>query len=57
MIREIRDRIASECFGSDNPVVIATGGFAGLLSGAGLFEEAHPDLVLEGIKIAQELNA
>jgi type III pantothenate kinase len=57
LIREIRDRIASECFGSGKPVVIATGGFAGLLSGAGLFEQAHPDLVLEGIKIAQELNA
>lgn len=56
LIRELRDRIARECFGDANPVVIATGGFSGLLAGVGLFQDIHPDLVLEGIKIAQELN-
>jgi type III pantothenate kinase len=57
LIREIRNRISMECFGASEPIVIGTGGFAGLLAEAGLFSEVHPDLVLEGVRIAQELNA
>ena len=56
LIREIRNRISMECFGASEPVVVATGGFAGLLNGTGLFNDIHPDLVLEGIRIAQEMN-
>ena len=56
LIREIRDRICLECFGASEPVVIGTGGFAGLLADAGLFNEIHSDLVLEGVRIAQGLN-
>ena len=37
--------------------MIGTGGFASLLADTGLFSEVHPDLVLEGVRIAQELNA
>jgi hypothetical protein len=37
-------------------VVIATGGFAGLFADAGLFDAVSPDLALEGIRIAQEMN-
>ncbi len=31
--------------------------YAGLFSDIGLFNHIHPDLVLEGISIAQEMNA
>ncbi|MCW8924954.1 MAG: type III pantothenate kinase [Xanthomonadales bacterium] len=56
-VREICHRITLECFGASKPVIIGTGGFAGLLAEAGLFTEVQPDLVLEGIRITQELNA
>lgn len=56
MVREIRDRLARECFAGRRPVVIATGGFAGLFADAGLFDVVAPDLALEGIRIAQEMN-
>ena len=57
LIRELRNRIGTECFGASEPVVVGTGGFAGLLAEAGLFSEVLPDLVLEGVRIAQEMNA
>ena len=57
LIRELRARIGTECFGASEPVVVGTGGFAGLLAEAGLFSEVLPDLVLEGVRIAQEMNA
>lgn len=56
MIREIRDRLVRECFGSSDPVVVGTGGFARLFADTGLFHVIHPHLVLEGVRIAQELN-
>jgi type III pantothenate kinase len=56
LVREICNRISLECFGASKPVVIGTGGFAGLLADAGLFSEVQPDLVLEGVKITQEMN-
>lgn len=56
-VREICNRISLECFGVSKPVVIGTGGFAGLLAETGLFSEIQPDLVLEGVRIAQEMNA
>jgi type III pantothenate kinase len=56
MVREIRDRLAKECFRDRPNVVIATGGFAGLFGEAGLYDVLAPDLALEGVRIAQELN-
>jgi hypothetical protein len=56
-VREVCHRISLECFSAAKPIIIGTGGFAGLLGEAGLFSEVQPDLVLEGIKIAQEMNA
>jgi len=56
MIREIRDRLIRECFDGRKPVVLGTGGFAGLLNEAGLFDAVHPDLALEGVRLAQEMN-
>ncbi len=56
MVREICDRMIRECFKSSDPVVLGTGGFARLFADTGLFHTIHPHLVLEGVRIAQELN-
>ena len=56
LVREICNRISLECFGASQPLIVGTGGFASLLADAGLFSEVHPDLVLEGMRIAQALN-
>ena len=55
-IREIRDQLVKECFKATTSVIVGTGGFAGLFAEAGIFSAVHPDLVLEGVRIAQELN-
>jgi len=57
MLREIIKRYRCECFpGEQASSVIATGGFAGLFADSGLFDAIHPDLVLEGLCLAQILN-
>lgn len=60
-VKEIRDRITNECFPqqgskSEKPITIATGGFAGLFEGEGLFDHVIPDLALRGLYIATEMN-
>lgn len=56
--REIIRRLVREHFSQEQlpPIILATGGFSGLFKDAGLFDEMLPDLVLEGIFIAQEMN-
>jgi len=58
-VREIRDRLTKECFGtsSEKPITIATGGFAGLFEKEALFDHVVPDLVLRGLYIANEMNS
>lgn len=57
MIRELIGRYRHECFPKNQAAtVVATGGFAGLYTDTGLFDAVHPDLVLEGIRIAQTMN-
>lgn len=56
-VKELQHRISKECFlNSEKPVTIATGGFAGLFEGEGLFDHIVPDLVLRGLYIATEMN-
>lgn len=57
MVRELSDRIARECFEGRKPLIISTGGFASLFSGAGLFDHEIPDLVVKGLYLALKLNA
>lgn len=61
MVKEIKSRITLECFnggeGSEMPLVLATGGFAGLFDKAELFDVIMPDLVLKGLNIALSLNS
>lgn len=56
-IRRLVDELTREAFGGEPRVVIGTGGFARLLESEGLFDLVVPELVLLGLKRAQELNA
>jgi type III pantothenate kinase len=56
-LHEIIHRIQLEEFGGQRPRVIATGGFASLFGGTGLFDQVMPDLVLRGLLAVLELNA
>jgi len=59
-VKEIKGRLVDECFhggkGDDKPLVVATGGFAGLFEKAGLFDVMIPDLVLKGLNFALKMN-
>jgi len=57
MIKELIRLYRKECFpeGQD-ATVVATGGFAGLYADTGIFDAIHPELVIEGIRIAQDMN-
>ncbi len=56
MVRELIKGITREAFSDDPPVVIGTGGFSRLFENARLFETVVPTLVLDGLRIAYELN-
>lgn len=53
---EILSRIKKEVFANNKTYVIATGGFASLFDNQGIYDKLQPDLVLEGIRIAHEMN-
>jgi len=55
-LREIIDRVVAEEFGGKRPRVLATGGFAGLFENTGLYDISISDLVLQGLRLAEELN-
>lgn len=54
--RELISRIKAEAFNERPCKIIATGGFATLFEGEGIFDVNVPDLVLEGLKFALEIN-
>lgn len=56
-LREIMHRIQLEEFKGQRPKVIATGGFATLFGGTGLFDQIVQDLVLRGLLTVLELNS
>jgi len=55
-LREVMHRIQLEEFDGQRPKVIATGGFATLFGGTGLFDQIERDLVLRGLLAVLELN-
>ncbi len=55
--REIIERIKQETFQSQDALVIATGGFSSLFEEQGIFDLLAPDLVLQGVRLASEMNA
>lgn len=56
-LREVIDRVVGEEYDGRRPPVLATGGFAALFEDTGLFDRNVPDLVLQGLRLAQEMNA
>ena len=56
-LREIMHRIQLEEFDGQRPKVIATGGFATLFGGTGLFDHVVQDLVLRGLLSVLDMNA
>jgi type III pantothenate kinase len=56
-LQEILQRIQTEEFDGKQPRVVATGGFAILFEGTGLFDQVVPDLVLRGLLTALKLNS
>ncbi|CDZ78624.1 Type III pantothenate kinase [Legionella massiliensis] len=54
--RELINRIKEESFAGQEVLVIATGGFASLFDKQGIYNLLIPDLVLQGIRLAAELN-
>lgn len=55
-VRQLVAELSREAFGGERPAVIGTGGFARLLESEKLFDEVVPELVLLGLKHAEEIN-
>lgn len=55
--RELIGRIKIEAFAEQDVMVLATGGFASLFDKHSLYEHHLPDLVLQGVRLAAEMNA
>lgn len=56
MLKEICGRMKEECFNGEEAILIATGGFSRLFESVNFFDRILPNLVLEGLKTAMELN-
>lgn len=54
--RELIERIKQESFDTQDVLVLATGGFATLFDKQSIYDHHLPDLVLEGVRIAAEMN-
>lgn len=56
-MREIINKLSSECFKGEKPFVIGTGGFSTLFEKENIFNLIIPDLVLKGNLIALAMNS
>ena len=54
--RELIARIKNEAFSGQEVFILATGGFASLFDKQGIYDQHLPDLVLQGVRIAAEMN-
>lgn len=55
-IRQLLELLGREAFVSEQPHVIGTGGFSWLFEPERLFDEIIPELVLDGLRYAEEMN-
>ncbi len=55
-IRQLSSELTREAFPNSKPVIVATGGFSRMLESEKLFDEIVPELVLFGLKHAEQLN-
>lgn len=56
-VRELVSKMEESVFGGERAFVIGTGGFSRAFESAGLFDLVLPDLVLQGLKVALDMNA
>jgi type III pantothenate kinase len=56
-IRQLAAELAQAAFGGERPRILGTGGFARLFETEGVFDAIVPELVLEGLRRAEALNA
>ena len=56
LLKELIERFTKAQFGGEKPIIIGTGGFSSLFKTENIFDYVYPDLVLEGINTALELN-
>jgi type III pantothenate kinase len=56
-IKEISQRLSTECFECEKPFIIGTGGFSSLFEKEKIFDVTQPDLVLQGLHIALKMNS
>lgn len=56
-MKEISKRISDECFEGEKPFIIGTGGFSSLFEKEKVFDVVQPDLVLQGLYIALNMNS
>ncbi|OGV28102.1 MAG: pantothenate kinase [Legionellales bacterium RIFCSPHIGHO2_12_FULL_37_14] len=55
--KELIARIKADVFTQEDPIVLATGGFASLFEGENLYDHLMPDLVLDGLRLAVSMSA
>jgi type III pantothenate kinase len=55
-VREITQRMKAQLASDKDVLVLATGGFAALFEQEKLYDHLLPDLVLEGLRLASEMN-
>lgn len=56
-IRQLTEELTREVFGGVRPVIIGTGGFARMFEREKLFDEVSQELVLHGLRLAEQMNA
>lgn len=56
IVKEMIARMTAEAFKGQKPLVLATGGFAYLFEQEAVFDHIYPDLVLQGLRFARQLN-
>ena len=55
-LRRLTDELTREAFAGAKPLIVGTGGFCRMFESEGLFDEIVPELVLWGLRRAEELN-
>ena len=55
-LRHLSDILTREAFAGAKPLLVGTGGFSRMFESEGLFDEVVPELVLWGLRRAEELN-
>ncbi|MBI3885232.1 MAG: type III pantothenate kinase, partial [Opitutae bacterium] len=55
-VRHMTGLLTNEAFGGAQPVIVGTGGFARMFEQEKMFAEIVPELVLQGLKLAEAMN-